>query len=159
MTAPATQTDYDPYVWHDDTLYGMRFHTPDLTTPNPGASDWASLFILDIDHIVAWVRAGETMRFRIAPADLIFREVCDLEMAVDWGDSDGQIGLHEPAIDQIERDPVAVADGRPSMFQWRIALRNPTGGVIEFRARGFDLNLRCDPVLRDEQRMPVSVRA
>ena len=159
MAASATQADYDPRVWHDDTLYGMRFHTPDLIAPSPDAADWASLFILDIDHIVAWVCAGEKVSFRVAPADLIFREVCDLEMAVDWGDSNGQVGLHEPSIDQITRDPVPVADGRPPMFHWRIVFNHHAGGAIGFRARGFDLKLRCDPVLRDEQRMPVSVRA
>ena len=159
MMAAALQADYDPYVWHDDALYGMRFHTPDLNAPDPLASDWTSLFILDIDHIVAWVSAGDGVRFRVVPADLVFREVCDLKMAVDWGDSKGQIGLSEPAIDRIERDPVAVADGRPPMFQWRIAFNHPAGGAIGFRARGFDLNLRREPVLRDEQRMPVSARA
>ena len=157
MAAPETESDYDPYVWHDDTIYGMRFHKPDLagpdlTSPDLCADDWTSLFTLDIDHIVAWVPAGERVRFRVAPADLIFRDVCDLEMAVDWGDSKGQIGLHEPSIDHIARAPVAGPEGRPPRFQWRIALNHPADGAIGFCARGFDLNLRRAPVLRDEQR-------
>lgn len=158
METPDTETDYDPYAWHDDTVYAMRFHTPDLSAPLDTADDWASLFVLDIDHIVAWVGAGTTARFRVAPADLIFREVCDLEMAVDWGDSGGLVGLHEPSIDQIARTPVAASSGRPPMYRWRIAFNHPAGGEIGFRARGHELRLRRDPVLRDAQRLPVGVR-
>ncbi|MGB0572827.1 MAG: hypothetical protein ACPGQM_12350 [Alphaproteobacteria bacterium] len=159
MLAPATQADYDPHVWRDDTLYGMWFHALALVAPNPGAADWASLFILDIDHIVAWDCAGEKVRFRVAPADLIFREVCDLEMAVDLGNSNGQVELHEPTIDRVTSNPVAVTGGLSPLFNWQIVFNHPTESAIGFRARGFHLKLRCDPVLRDEQRMPVSARA
>ena len=152
MAAPETESEYDPYAWHDDTVYVMRFHTPDLISPPDRPDDWASLFVLDIDHIVAWACAGEDVRFSVAPADLIFREVCDLEIAVDWGDSNGLIGLHEPPIDHMAREPVAVPGGRSPVFQWRIVLNYPAGGAIDFRARGFDLKLRRPPVLRDEQR-------
>ena len=77
--------DYDPNAWHDDTVYGMRFCTPDLISPHEVADDWTRAFILDIDHIVAWVRTENGIRFRVAPADLIFLDASDLEMAIDWG--------------------------------------------------------------------------
>lgn len=158
MATPETDPGYDPHAWHGDTVYGMRFHTPDLIAPHENADDWTSAFILDIDHIVARVRADDAMRFRVAPADLIFRDARDLEMAVDWGDSDGQIGVHEPAIDRIERSAVAGGAGRAVSFRWRIVLTRPAGGEIAFRACGFELNLRCPAVLRDAQRLPVSAR-
>ena len=151
--------DYDPYAWHDDTVYGMRFCTPDLISPHEITDDWTSAFILDIDHIVAWVRAGNGIRFRVAPADLIFCDARDLEMVIDWGNSGGQIGVHEPSIDHIAREPVADSGRGPPPYRWRIALNHPAGGEIAFHARSFKLNLRCPPVLRDEQRLPVSERA
>jgi len=159
MAAHNSDSDYDPHAWHDDTVYGMRFHTPDLISPHELADDWSSLFILDIDHIVAWVRDGDEMRFRVAPADLIFHDACDLEMAIDWGDSGGQIGVHEPSIDHIARESVSVPAQAPPLYRWRIALNHPAGGEIAFHARGFEMNLRCPPVLRDQQRLPVSSRA
>ncbi|MDA0785693.1 MAG: hypothetical protein O3B37_05320 [Proteobacteria bacterium] len=167
MATPAPDLDYDPYAWHDDTVYGMRFRTPDLISPHLSpdgvplqlaSGDWTSAFILDIDHIVAWVRSEDGIRFRVAPADLIFLDACDLEMAIDWGDSAGEIGVHEPAIDHIIR--VALPGATPSTpsYRWRIVMNHPAGGEIVFRARGFELNLRRPPVLRDVQRLPVSGR-
>lgn len=150
--------DYDPHVWHDDTIYGLRFCTPDLISPHEAADDWTSALILDIDHIVAWVRAEHGIRFHIAPADLIFLDANDLEMAIDWGDSGGQTGVHEPSIDFIAREPVAGAGQVPPLYRWRVALNHPAGGEIAFHARRFELKLRCPPVLRDEQRQPVSDR-
>lgn len=167
MATPAPDLDYDPYVWHDDTVYGMRFRTPDLLSPHLlpdggplqlASGDWTSAFILDIDHIVAWVRNDDGIRFRVAPADLIFLDVCDLEMAIDWGDSGGRTGVHEPAIDHIIRVPLPDATSPAASFRWRIVMNHPAGGEIVFRARGFELNLRRPPVLRDEQRLPVSGR-
>ncbi len=83
MHAPTQRPeDYDPHLWHNDTVYAMRLRTAD-----PDADDWTSAFVLDIDHIVEWVDDDARMRFRVAPADLAFHDVCDLEMHVDWGAS------------------------------------------------------------------------
>lgn len=156
MVARQHDPDYDPYVWHDDTVYGMRFCTPDLISAPDAGGDWTSAFILDIDHIVAWVRDGEQVRFLVAPADLMFRNVCDLELAVDWGDADA--GMREPSIDHIDRLPVAGVAGAGSLYRWRIVLNQPARGHIEFRADGFELRQRRPAQLRDEQRLPVSGR-
>lgn len=159
MVAPPPDPEYDSHAWHDDTVYGMRFHKPDLISPHGLPDDWTSLFILDIDHIVDWVRADAGVRFRVAPADLIFRDASDLEMAIDWGDSGGQIGVPEPSIDFIGREPASRSRGVAPYYRWRIVLNHPAGGEIAFCARGFELNLRREPVLRDEQRLPVADRA
>lgn len=156
MAASTSEPEYDPHAWHDDTLHGMRFRTPDLVR-----GDWTSAFILDIDHIVAWVKEGDAMRFRVAPADLMFHDVCDLEMAIDWGDSRGQVGLSEPSIDRITRETVETPGTNPlaPLFRWRVVLNWPTGGEITFHARRYDLALRRTPVLHDEQSLSESQRS
>lgn len=152
--------DYDPHAWHDDIVCGMRFHTPDLTSPQQIrgeiADDWTSMFILDIDHIVAWVHGEDGDRFHVAPADLIFRNVSELEMTIDWGNTGAEMGMHEPSIDHIARTPVPDGKGRGSRYRWQIVLKRPAGGEIAFQADGFELRQRCPPVLRDEQQLPVS---
>ncbi len=57
MASEGTVTDFDGLSWHDDTLYGLRF---DVGDSFQGA--WHADLVLDIDHIVAWVR-GEAGKF------------------------------------------------------------------------------------------------
>ena len=149
-------TDFDGLSWHDDTLYGLRFDVGDSFQ-----GDWRADLVLDIDHIVEWIRgeAGK-IRFRVAPATLVFHGVTDLKIAIDWGDSGDRTALHDGSIEAITREPVASQEGYPvrEHYRWRIALNWPQGGAIAFDARGFTQTLRAEPVLLDEQRLPAGTR-
>ena len=126
-------TDFDGLSWHDDTLYGLRFDVGDSfqgdwradlakATGAPiwprrlarrsGQGDWRADLVLDIDHIVEWIRgeAGK-VRFRVAPATLVFHGVTDLKIAIDWGDSGDRTALHDGSIEAITREPVANQEG------------------------------------------------
>ena len=153
----ADRTDFDPFCWHDDPVYGLALRLGD-----PAANDWRSDLVLDIDHIVEWVRTEDRIRFRIAPATLVFHGVSDLRIDVDWGMRGWQVAPSLPTIDRIERERVREGEQRIFLdrpyYAWRVAFASPTGGSISFGAVGFDLALRREPTLEDEQRVPASLR-
>ena len=156
MSDDASRSDFESLSWHDNTLYGLRLDVGDSFR-----GDWHADLVLDIDHIVEWVR-GEAGRvqFRVAPATLTFHGVTDLRIAIDWGDSGDRTALHEISIDGITREPVPDQPGYPARehYRWRIALNWPKGGAIGFGAKGFTQTLRTQPVLLDEQRLNAAER-
>jgi hypothetical protein len=145
-----TERDFETLSWHDDTVYGLRFRIGD-----PARNDWTHDLVLDIDHIVEWVRDRDRMRFRVAPATLVFHGITDLCVRMDWGDSGHRVSHPAPSIGRLERAPVVdqkVFLDRP-YYAWRIELNSPAGGEIRFGAVGFTQTLRCEPVLCDEQQL------
>ncbi len=157
MPNDTAEPDFSEMSWHDDTLYGLRFEVGD-----PERNTWVSDLVLDIDHIVKWVRGTDDgARFRVAPATLTFHDVTDLRITVDFGDSGCQTAINELSIAAITRERVPdqkICLDRP-YYRWRIALNLPQGGEIAFGASGFTQDLRADPVLVDEQRLPANARA
>ena len=153
----ADRPDFDRFCWHDDPVYGLALRLGD-----PAANDWRSDLVLDIDHIVEWVRNEDRIRFRIAPATLVFHGVSDLRIDIDWGMRGWQVAPSLPTIDRIERERVREGEQRIFLdrpyYAWRVAFASPTGGSISFGAVDFDLTLRREPMLADEQRVPASLR-
>ncbi len=143
-----TEADFDTLSWHDDSVYGLSFRVGD-----PARNDWTHDLVLDIDHVVAWVREGDRIRFRVAPATLVFHGITDLCVRIDWGSSGHRVSHATPSIGRIERERVAdqkVFLDRP-YYAWRIELNAPAGGEIRFGAVGFTQTLRHEPILCDEQ--------
>jgi hypothetical protein len=150
------KTDFDDLSWHDNIVYGLRIDVGD-----PRRDEWHSNLVLDIDHIVEWVCGTDGgVRFLVAPATLAFHNVTDLRLAVDFGDSGGQVNMNELSIHEITRERVEdqkVCLDRP-YYRWRIALNLPSDGEIGFCASGFTQTLRAEPALLDEQRLPAAER-
>lgn len=143
-----TETQFDAISWHDCAVWGLALRPGD-----PDAGDWRSDLVLDIDFIVEWLcGVDRVIRFRVAPADLIFHDVTDLRIHVDWDGGD-QVALHPLSIDAIERTPVQhqkVHLDRP-YYSWTIRLNWPAGSTIAFGAVGFEQELRAEPVVTDVQ--------
>lgn len=149
-----THHDFERLSWHDDTLYGLK-----LEIGEPARDDWRSDLVLDIDHIVEWLCAADAadggVRFRVAPATLTFHDVTDLQVAVDCGDSGGQVALHALSIDAVTRDRIRdqkVCFDRP-YYRWRIVFNWPKGAEIRFAASGFTQVLRAEPLVQDQQQL------
>jgi hypothetical protein len=145
---------FDQLSWHDNGVHGLRWDIAD-----PQRNEWHSRLILDIDHIVEWVCGTERRpKFRIAPATLVFEDVRDLKLSLDWGESGAPniVNLHTPIIHEIERMPMP--DLPPPLlgrcWRWSIRFNSPEGGLIAFVGSGFRLTLRAEPVLCDEQWYP-----
>ena len=156
MAQPALSSNFDDLSWHDNALHGLRLEFGDCAR-----GDWRSDLVLDIDHIVAWLRnADARVRFRVAPATLTFHDVTDLKIQVDCGDSGSRIALHALSIDAITRERLQdqkICLDRP-YYRWRIALNLPQNGGITFGASGFTQVLRAEPVIQDQQQLPPSAR-
>ena len=151
-----TDADFDQLSWHDCHLYGF-----DLRTGDPGANDWTSDLVLDIDFIVEWICAvGGGAQFRVAPATLVFHDVTDLRIHLDSGDSGFRAVLNPASIDRIDRDRVVeqkVCLGRP-YYRWAIRFNWPHGGEVVFGAVGFTQTLRAEPILSKSQHLPPASR-
>jgi hypothetical protein len=151
MAQPLSNPDFDALCWHDNALYGLRLEVGD-----PCHDDWHADLVLDIDHILEWLRGVDgQFRFSVAAATLAFHDATDLRIAIDCGDSGGQVALHELSIDRIARERVRdqkICLDRP-YWRWRIALNWPQGGAITFGASGFTQTLRGAPVVLDRQQL------
>ena len=156
MQQGVSDADFARLSWHDDTLYGLRFELGDVDR-----GDWRSELALDLDHIVEWLCGSDrSVRFLVAPATLVFHDVTDLEIALDWGDSGHRTALGEPQIDRVTRAQIAdqkICLDRP-YYRWRIAFNWPAGGAIGFGASGFTQTLRAAPAVLDQQRLPPGSR-
>ena len=96
MKRDVDPSDFDAISWHDDEIHAIR-----LSVGDPDRGDWTSDLVLDIDHIVEWVREDQTMSFRVAPATLVFHGVTDLRVEIDSGTSGLQVSLALPSISEI----------------------------------------------------------
>jgi hypothetical protein len=149
--------EFAPLLWHDNAVHGLSMEIGD-----PEAGDWRSELVLDIDHVVTWTcgSPGEPARFEVAPATLTFHHAGDLRIAIDCGDTGGQVALHELSIDRITREQIRdqkVCVDRP-YYRWRIELNWPRGGLIGFAASGFTQILRAEPVPSATTRLPADHR-
>lgn len=136
MIYPAHGDDFARLSWHDNVVYGLRLEIGD-----PERDDWRSNLVLDLDHIVEWVGDEANARFRVAPATLSFQHATDLRIAVDCGDSGGQVALHALSIDAVTRERIVdqkICFDRP-YYRWAIAFNWPRGGEIRFGASDFTL--------------------
>jgi len=150
-----THADFDQISWHDNEINGFEFRVGD-----PDKDDWTSDLLLDIDHIVEWVRKEDKFQFLIAPATLVFHGVTDLRVDIDSGQVGYQVALPLPSIAEIEREPIAdqkVYLDRP-YYRWYIRLNGTPDGEITFGAYGFTQTLRREPVLCQQQRLDRSLR-
>ncbi len=143
-----TEVDFEHLSWHECHLWGLAFHAGD-------ANDLASELVLDIDFIVERIGGpdGKTARFRVAPASLVFEEVTDLRIGLDWGTSGFPLSINPPSIDSIARECVPdrmVYPARP-YYRWQIRFGWPPGAEIVFKSVGFRQTLRADPVDSETQ--------
>jgi hypothetical protein len=146
------RTALDRLSWHDNLIYGLHLRCPD-----PERGVWRSDLILDIDHIVEWVRSKNArVRFRVAPATLVFHDVGDLRIDVDFK-GHGE-ALNELSIAEITHEPSDLPANRMGRERWRIALSMPAGSEIAFVASGYTQSLRGAARLVEEQRLPPGER-
>jgi hypothetical protein len=104
--------------------------------------------------------ADGRMKFRVATATLVFHEVSDLRIEIDFVAAGLRHNLNELAIASIDRRPVESEAGiaKRDHERWRIELNLPRGGAISFTSSGYDLTLRAPSQLLGEQRLPADER-
>ena len=148
----ATDADFDRLSWHDNVIHGFR-----ISLPEPELGDWRSDLILDIDYIVEWLCGDpQDVRFRVAPADLVFHDVGDLKIGLEYPSG----MLSEISINTIHRMPAKPAHDRgPPSYDWRIEVHAPPRAALSFRASGFTQTLRGEPLTLPQQSLTRAQRA
>lgn len=133
-----TELEFNEMSWHDNHVHGMS-----LSEGEHGSGT----VTFDIDYIVEWIKqeSGD-IGFRIAPASLIFHEVTNLEIHVDY--SKLSAALVPFSLDSITRTEEKRA--RYTATVWKLKLNWPEG-FISFEASGYLQVLRMDPIVTTQQ--------
>lgn len=141
---------FEDFTWHDNAVHGFRVLE--------GPDGFSGELILDIDYLIEWLppkAKGDGFEFQIAPADLIFHEVTDLIVSIDYVASSAALG--PMSIHQVHRDAITYPSGSPS-FAWKIEMNWPANAFISFQSIGFTQVLRAEPVISGAQRLLPSRR-
>lgn len=118
-----------------------------------------SNLIIEIDHILKWDCQEDTSRFKVVPARLIFSNVTDLRLSIDWGNSGFRnshagmaiVGLTKTAVEQGR------CDNEPEYFHWAFEFTDEQE-QLELGASGYRLEYLADPVWSQEQYIERSER-
>lgn len=135
--------DFGSHTWHDNAVHAIRIAE--------GSDGCSGEFILDIDFIVEWMapEAGDNaFRFRIAPTDLIFHDVTESVISVDYASSNA--ALQPMTVHEIHREVFTYPNGHSS-FAWRIDINWPRNSFISFHSSGFAQVARMPPVASGAQ--------
>jgi hypothetical protein len=131
-----TDADFESLSWHDNHVHGLGLRE----------GEYGGQLVLDLDYISEWrCGADKTCRFMLAPAELTFENVTDLEIGID---SRG-IAMGPLSIGEIRREATEHTNQFGRCW-WRIALNSPKGDIA-FQASGFVQELRAAPVESSRQ--------
>lgn len=139
-----TDAEFDEMSWHDNHIHALRIVE---------ISDVAGDLILDVDHIIEWIKKDPGFNFRIVPVTLTFHDVMFLRMSLDYATPTAAFGpfmIHgiERRTEQRERYLAQL---------WKIDISWPRG-EIAFEARGFTQRARGGPILSQGQRLSAQER-
>ena len=138
---------FEDFNWHDNPIHGFNIIELEFGTGN---------LELDIDYITEWLCAdGNSCTFKIAPATLVFENITDLQMALDYKACSA--GITPPSIHAITRQPISYPNG-DTTYVWHIEINWPSNAFIKFQAPGFTQTLRKEPVVHHEQVLPATMR-
>jgi hypothetical protein len=133
-----TDAQFEAMTWHDNHVHALRIVPTEHGT---------GMLILDIDHILEWLgKEGCGFRFRIARADLTFRGVTSLKIAIDYASASAAMGPF--SIHGIERR--SEPRDRYTATIWTLQLNWPVG-QISFEATGYEQRLIGKPIVADRQ--------
>ena len=144
-----THHDFDRLSFHDNLLRGFAIRC------DAGRSD----LILDIDYIDEWVTPCTRPTWKVASADLIFHGVTGLDLSMSWDDKKYHTSRAGDCILDVTREVIQdqlVYLDRP-YYLWRFAFA--ANSQLSLGAYGFTLELRQDPIVYEEQSLPLHLRA
>jgi hypothetical protein len=144
-------TDQFEYLgWHDNAIHAFR-----IAEGDDGCSGQLTL---DIDYILEWISpTGQDGRFTfiVSPADLIFLQVTDLIISIDYASCSA--ALQPMTIEEIRREIVTYPNGYSS-FSWKIELNGPNESFISFHSPGMSQVLKGKSVRSTSQWLTPSQR-
>ena len=135
------ENDFEQMTWHDNKVYAIAFN------------DQSFELALDIDYIVKWVNPEKEthLKFWVAPATLIFRNVYDISLSSD--------SVCVEILEIVRENPVKPrnSDHINEQFEYNWIIET-TVGEIAFKSVGYDQYLKKYPSLLKTQKMKLSER-
>ena len=141
-----TQDDFAVMGWHDANIYGMVIEK--------GEELWQGNLIFDIDYIFEWVHPVPPQKyfsFWVAPCTLIFKEVFDLKMDVDYRGNTLDL-LEISGLTLVSKHEKAAG---AVIYEWQLELQN---GDIRFKSLGFEQIVRKAPIYTNGQVLSLEER-
>jgi len=137
--------NFDQLSWHDNHCYGFDIEEQ---------ADGVGRLRLDLDHIVEWLKKDGRYSFRVAPAFLIFHQVSDLTVSLNYAVATAAIGPF--SIHEVRRERISHPNGHSS-YSWEIDLNWPEGRIT-FRAPSFSQEVRAPAVETERQHLSAEER-
>lgn len=132
-------SDFEKIQWHDNAIHGFRI----LEGETSGE------LVLDIDFITEWLPPTKgAYGFRVAPSDLVFHEVSDLVVSINYAAASAAV--QPMTIREIHREVVTYPNGYSS-FAWKVELNWPSNSSITFCSTGFTQSQRMEPITSGAQ--------
>ena len=131
-----TDDDFSEMGWHDNYIHSIIF---------PG-NDYTMTF--DIDYIFKWelVKEKNLYNFWISPVLLMFKNVSNLKIDIDFENS---IGLDIVELKRVNSRPSP--NGKLTIQDYII---NTDKGLITFESTGFVQKVKKQPIFTSSQWLP-----
>ena len=132
-----TQEDFNELDWCNSEIHAIEFC---------GTTERAGSIRFDIDYVLEWDKPQpESPCYRVASADLVFLDVRDLRISIDFSkmfDGSSNQPSRPIRIQGIERESWARDD---QLFAWQIAFYDMEGSIC-FESKGFRQTLTSEIV-------------
>lgn len=137
-----TDKIFDQFDFHDNLIRGISFN----------CNDFMSEVHIDLDHILKWPLCKEENAdsFVLSKANLIFENVTDLKISIDWGESNYTSSSSCISINRIERENVDTTLRFVNYYRYSI-IDNSEKNVISFGASTQILKLIGNPMTVNRQ--------
>lgn len=129
---------FEDLNWHDNAIHGFRIAE--------GEDGCSGQLTLDIDHILEWLPPTDKegkFSFVVAPANLVFHEVTDLVISIDYASCSAS--LQPMTINEIRREAIIYPNGYSS-FSWKIEINWPCDSFVSFHSPRMSQMLTGDPI-------------
>ena len=143
-----TNENFDAISLHDSKVHGVQFCID--------VAKFQSDIVFDIDYIVESA-CDSGFQFMVAPAELRFHNVTDLNLSINWGESGFQNSVSGPFIIELAREPAETKMRVKNYYLWKIVCNNEKYN-ISLGASDFTLTLLSDPVASSEQYLDIEER-
>ncbi len=131
--------DFEKIQWHDNAIHGFRILEGDI----------ASELVFDIDFIAEWLAPlNEKYSFKLAPSSLIFHEVSDLVISINYAIASAAV--QPMIIHEIQQELIRYPNGCKS-FRWKLNMNWPPNSFFSFCSPGFSQHQRMEPITTEAQ--------
>lgn len=131
--------DFGKIQWHDNAIHGFRILEGDI----------CGELIFDIDFIAEWLPpVNEKYSFKVAPSNLIFHEVSDLVISINYAEASAAV--QPMAIHEIQQESITYPNGHTT-FRWKINLNWPPNSFFSFCSPDFSQLQRMEPIITEAQ--------